>query len=45
MGGIKKINQFNEAVDKLNNQEEEELNRSKHVIKAIAGSSRKNKLR
>lgn len=41
MGDIKKINKFDEAVDKLNNHEEEELNRSKQVIKAIAGRGRK----
>ncbi len=30
-----------EAVDKLNSQEEQELNKSKQVVKAIAGRGRK----
>ena len=41
MGDIKKANKFDEAVDKLNSQEEQELNRSKQVVKAIAGRGRK----
>ena len=41
MGDIKKTNKFDEAVDKLNSQEEQELNRSKQVVKAIAGRGRK----
>ena len=41
MGDIKKINKFDEAVDKLNSQEEQELNKSKQVVKAIAGRGRK----
>ena len=41
MGDIKKANKFDEAVDKLNSQEEQELNKSKQVVKAIAGRGRK----
>ena len=41
MGDIKKINKFDEAVDKLNSQEEQELSKSKQVIKTIAGHGRK----
>ena len=40
MGDIKKANKFDEAVDKLNSQEEQELNKSKQVVKAIAGRGR-----
>ena len=41
MGNIKKANKFDEAVDKLNSQEEQELNKSKQVVKAIAGRGRR----
>jgi len=41
MGDIKKANKFDEAVDKLNSQEEQELNKSKQVVKAITGRGRK----
>ena len=41
MGDIKKANKFDEAVDKLNSQEEQELNKSKQVVKAIAGRGRR----
>jgi len=41
MGDIKKINKFDEAVDKLNSQEEQELSKSKQVIKTISGRGRK----
>ena len=41
MGDIKKANKFDEAVDKINSQEEQELNKSKQVVKAIAGRGRK----
>ena len=41
MGDIKKANKFDDAVDKLNSQEEQELNKSKQVVKAIAGRGRR----
>lgn len=41
MGDIKKINKFDEAVDKLNDQEEQELDKSRHVVEAITGRGRK----
>ena len=41
MGDIKKVNKFDEAVNKINSQEEQELNKSKQVVKAIAGRGRK----
>ena len=41
MGDIKKINKFDEAVNKLNSQEEQELSKSKQVIKTISGRGRK----
>ena len=41
MGDIKKLNKFDEAVNKINSQEEQELNKSKQVVKAIAGRGRK----
>ena len=41
MGDIKKINKFDEAIESLNDQEEQELNKSRHVVKTIAGRGRK----
>ncbi len=41
MGDIKKQNKFDEAVEKLNEQEELENVKSKKVVKAITGRERK----
>ena len=41
MGDIKRPNKFDEAVYELNSHEKQELNKSKQVVKAIAGRGRK----
>ena len=41
MGDIKRPNKFDEAVYELNSHEKQELNKSKQVVKAIAGRGQK----
>ena len=43
MGDIKKQNKFDEAIEYLNNQEELENEKSKNVVKAITGKTKKTK--